>query len=115
MQDTTDRSAEQVNGQAAADKLLRRLVPTKPNPTKWKRFRATGAYTMAWRHPAKRGTDLLAVHHWESVLAPAMVGAGMTQPAAYVRAAPVARPPLAGRRGAEAMRFSRNPDTDPMT
>ncbi len=42
-------------------------------------------------------------------------GAGMTPAVARVRAAPLARPPLAARPGPGAMRFSRNLDSDRMT
>jgi O-antigen ligase len=39
----------------------------------------------------------------------------MVRPAPQVHTPPVARPPLAARPGTGAMRFSRNPDSDPMT
>jgi O-antigen ligase len=39
----------------------------------------------------------------------------IVRPATQIQPAPVARPPLAARPGRGAMRFSRNPDTDPMT
>jgi hypothetical protein len=40
---------------------------------------------------------------------------GLAGTAAPARPAPVVRPPLAARPGTRAMRFSRNPDTDPLT
>jgi O-antigen ligase len=46
--------------------------------------------------------------------APGVGAPRIMRPAAQVQTPPVARPPLSARPGAGAMRFSRDPDADPM-